>query len=390
MAQAQKIKIRGLGLGARAESALRALGVNSVEKLLALDVDKVLQMPGYGKAVRARLLAVQKRVGLLGARKAKRRPSVGVLLSSLSAWARRCLETLGVKTLFDLAAVRFVDFITIEGFGLTTWREIASIRRHAIQSLGGIVVWKTRAVLKNPAAIFAKPPVENTLLALPLFSDLEPALFGTPKFAPEWRAQLKVQDLALSVRAFSLCERARVKTLGQLLLMPATRFLEERNSHYGTLQVVQDAVKALYLGTLAKQQGAVDYRSFKHMLDGWFKAVLRESFAAVASERFNARHERMRTYEEISKTFGITRARVGQILDKVGEELRRRQHLLVIDRFWNAAKQVAGAETVTLGRMARGLADAFDWQDTPQLIAVAEALTLNPDFEVMQTTVAVK
>ncbi len=390
MAQERTVKIHDLGLGARAEGALRALGVNSVEKLLALDVDKVLQVPGCGRAVHERLLAVQKRLGLLRGRKAKRRPTIAMLLSSMGAWARRCLESLGVKSLYDLAAVRFVDFITIEGFGLTTWREIASVRRQAIQSLGGIVIWKTRAVLKSPAAIFARPPAEDTLLALPLFSDLEPALFGSPKYGPEWCAHMKIQDLALSVRAFSLCERIRVKTLGQMLLVPASRFLEERNSHYGTLKIVQDAVKAMLLGALAKQQGAVDYRSFKRMLDCWFKTVLQESFAAVLSERFNARHERMRTYEEISKAFGITRARVGQILDKAADELCRKQHLLVLDRFWNAAKQVAGAETVTLGQMARGLADAFDWQDVPQLIAVAEVLMFNPDFEVMQTAIAVK
>ncbi len=390
MAKERPIKIRELGLGARAEHALRVLGVNSVEKFLSLKIAKVLEVPGCGNAVYERLAAVQKRLSLQHGQKTPRRPSLPMLLSSMGAWARRCLENLGVKSLYDLAAVRFVDFIEIDGFGLTTWREISSVRRQAIQSLGGPVIWKASSVLKKPATIFTKPPTEETLLQLPLFSDLEAALFGTPKYCPEWRADMKINDMSLSVRAFALCERTRVKTLGQVLVVPATKFLEERNSHYGTLQTVQRAVKALLLGELAHHQASVDYREFKPMLDGWFDAALRGSFAAVLKERFDARNERMRTYDEISKAFSITRARVGQILDKANAELSRKQNLLVLERFWDAAAQIAGDETVTLGQMARGLADAFDWRDVPQLVAVAEVLSLNPRFDVMQTSVAVK
>jgi hypothetical protein len=390
MAKERNFKIRDLGLGARAEHALRALGINSLEKFLSLKVDKVFEVPGCGNAVYERLAAVQKRLALQRGQKTARRPSLPVLLSSMGAWARRCMETLGVKTLHDVAAVRFVDFIELDGFGLTTWREIASVRRQAIEYLGGPVLWKTTTVVKNPPAVYSKPPTEETLLQLPLFSDLDPSLFGTLKLGPDWRAGMKIVDMAFSVRAFALCERTRVKNLGQILLMPAAKFLEERNSHYGTLQTVQRAVKALLLGELGRQQADIDYRGFKSMLDGWFDAVLRGPFAAVLKERFNARDERMRTYEEISQAFKITRARVGQILDRATGELRRAQNLLVIDRFWNAAAQVAGKETVTLGQMARGLEELFDWREVPQLIAVAEVLSLNPRFDVMLTTVAVK
>jgi hypothetical protein len=390
MAKERPVKIRDLGLGGRAEHALRTLGVNSIEKFLALKLPKILDIPGCGNAVRERLAAVQKRLSLQHGQKSPRRPPLSVLLSSLGAWARRCLETLDVKSLHDLAAVRFVDFIEIDGFGLTTWREIASVRHQAIESLGGPVLWKTSAVLKNPAPIFAKPPVEQTLLQLPLFSDLEPALFGTPKYCPEWRADMKIIDMALSVRAFALCERTRVKTLGQVLLVPATKFLEERNSHYGTLQIVQRAIKAMLLGELAQHQAEVDYRGFKPMLDCWFAATLRKPFAGILKERFTAKDERMRTYDEISKKFDITRARVGQVLDKANAELGRTQNLLVLERFWDTAAQIAGEETVTLGQMMRGLADAFDWRELPQLVAVAEVLSLNPRFNVLQTSIALK
>ena len=101
--------IETLGLGSRAEKALRKLGIATVGKLLELDASKVLGLPGCGHGVYQRLISAQKRLHVEQAgnsSRVKRAASTyQILRFSTGSWAQRCLTELGVKNLHDLAAV---------------------------------------------------------------------------------------------------------------------------------------------------------------------------------------------------------------------------------------------------------------------------------------------
>ncbi len=380
--------IESLGLGSRAEKALRQLGVVTIGKLLRFDASKVLGLPGCGHGVYQRLVSTQKRLhverssSFSPARQAA--SAFQVLRLSTGSWAQRCLAELGVRNLHDLAAVRFVDFMNLRGFGLNTWAEIAAVRRQALEILGGIVVENRRRTVKNPATLLRQPPARQTLLAMPLFSGLESHFFGSPEFHRAWRANWRIADLALSVRAFTLCHRSGVKTLGQLLLFPGTTFLAERNSHYGTLRKVHNAVQTLLLDGLSAQQARIDYRSFDQMLSSWLAIVLNEFFAQIVSRRFQVIDGRFVTYERISEEFHITRARVGQIWETARLELRRRQNLVILTRFWSAVRQELRSGARRLEPLAEALAKALAWRETPPELAVRELVSLNPELSLVK------
>ena len=130
-------KVKNLGLGTRAEKALRKLGIDNVGKLLKFDAAKVLSIRGCGKTVYQRIIATQERLKLdIGKRAPKQQDpakTYAVITSSMGSWTRRCLGNLGIKNLRDLSTARLVDFLSLDGFGLTTWNEIFCAREHAIQ-----------------------------------------------------------------------------------------------------------------------------------------------------------------------------------------------------------------------------------------------------------------
>ncbi len=393
MAQ-KRVPIQELGLGARAEKALRRLGVTTLDKLLKLDPEEVLELEGCGQTVYERIVAAQKRLRdqmhkkELGKRGLRDRTTLQALKAGLGSWAQRCLDNMGVKDLAGLASLRFADFIDLKGFGENTWAEIDAVRNQAIRILGGIVV--NRQLIKNPAALLAKPPTKETLYATPLFSGLDPELFRPAKYHAGWKPDWEVTELALTVRAFTLANRHNAKTLGQLLLLSGPALLKERNCHFGTLRTIYDAVETVVLDGLQKLQGRVDYRSFQQMLRSWINLTLSDTFAPVAAARFATRTEQFPTYDELSKKFGVTRARVGQIWEKSRRELRRRQNLLVLEKFWKTAKDLIKKKSVPLEKLAVKLQKAFKWKQPPPLITLAELLSLNPEFSLLRGGEAVR
>jgi hypothetical protein len=309
--------------------------------------------------------------------------SFNLLISSLGRPARRSLKQLGVDDLFSLTSLRFVNFLRLKKPPLGSWDDISSARFKAIQFLGGLTLEKEEKKIKDPKTIPLEPPTRSTLFVLPLFSSLEPELFGNPQFHPLWHSDWKISDLAFQNYGSPLWKKAMVETVGQLLLSQGEKLLMTKGIGECTLKNVYDVVSYVLLGELEACQGRTDYTSFKEMLDSWISLTIKPIISGyIVRRHFIVVNDKFPTHKHIGREFGLSSSRIGQILRRARKYLSRKQSLFVLDRFWREVKLQLQNGQNHLTHVSQSISKTFNWADPPSIIALSELLSMNPEIEV--------
>ncbi len=384
--------VRNPGLETRALKALRQLGICTIDDLLRLDASKVGSIRGCGEGVCQHLLSVQ---NWLKSKKVSEMPEpemasfiFNLLLSNLTRLARRSLKKLEVDDLYGLTAVRYFNALRIRRPYLypETWDEISFIRRQAVKALGGIALGRDRKTIRDPKTIVLEAPIEESVFALPLFSNLEPDFFPISKFHQAWHAEWTVSNIALPYRARLLCKDFRIESFGQLLLLQGREFIVIKGGGESTLKNVHDVVRFVLLGGLAEMQKKIDYSCFKTMVDSWISMAIPvkttgDTFTRGIQRRFEFLNGKLRTYESIAQELGISSSRIGQIWKAGRSKLMLRQNLVILEPFWTVVNQELKREPSHLDELAESIAKAFHWSVAPSGIVLGELLSLNPEIE---------
>lgn len=233
--------------------ALEAVGVETVSDFLAANLDDVLYVRGFGERTRQQLGESRNAIASIVGRSRDGAVTFRSIAVSLSARARRTLDDLGVSDLKGLLDVQESQVLAIRGIGRGTWDEIAQA-----QSLAGPSRWREEigrakttgisgAVLQSDAA----PLTNAALLSLPLFSRSVRDAPRVDQLPPCYQPEFALSRLPLGPRARQAVGRLGIRNLGQLLLTPAERLLNEPNFGQTSLSEVRRLVSdALLSGGL--------------------------------------------------------------------------------------------------------------------------------------------
>jgi hypothetical protein len=376
--------------------ALDKLGIRTIDALLELDASRLLAIRGCGKGVYQHVVSVQSWLrseeadATLG--KQIRSFLFGFLTVFLPWRTRRILSRLRIRDLQGLTAVRLIDVENLGEayFSSGAWDQIVLLRRQAIQVLGRIALRREEgAAIRDPRTILLEPPAEDSVLALPLFSDLEAELFAGARFHPGWHAGWKLSDLTLPHRVRTLCRDAGAESFGQLLLLPATEFVMKRGSGSTSLEDVRDVARFLLLGGLAKKLREVDYGSFKAMVESWIAATLpdkraRETYLRVACKRFEVRDGKLPPWSAIAQECGVSPSRGAQVRKQARENLGRRQSLAILEPFWREVMRELEGGPAKVDRLAESVARAFRWPLPAPAAALWALLSLHPEIRAVK------
>jgi len=128
-----------------------------------------------------------------------------------------------------------------------------------------------------------------------------------------------------------------------------------------------------------------NYSSFSLMVESLIESVVRnDRDKIIAQRRLGLLNGHKITYEELSKSLGITRERVRQISHKLVKKLKSRATLKRMTRFSLAVLEtlkVSGGACL-LTELVEGVRERLAWEHTPEVATVASLLELRDDLEV--------
>lgn len=127
--------ISELLLPTRPRRALEALGVDTVRKLLSLDLDKVPYVRRMGDRTKKQLAAIRERIAYeLGSSSGRRHDSLSprawdILLGQLSVRTRNGLNALGISTPEAFLELTRDRFLSVRAIGRTSWNEVSRTQK---------------------------------------------------------------------------------------------------------------------------------------------------------------------------------------------------------------------------------------------------------------------
>ncbi|MBF0203779.1 MAG: hypothetical protein HQK67_05560, partial [Desulfamplus sp.] len=239
-------------------------------------------------------------------------------------------------------------------------------------------------------------PSEESLSLLPLFSSFPlfniNELEITPDdLHPEFYASTKLSDLALSRRTANVLYYSGIETLGELILTSGYSLLRKKNFGRNSLAELKDIVRSICLKETSYNSGnstQIDYSSYKSMIStflqqsGISKHQDNKRNEDIIFKRFCFQEGKVPTLEELGQDFGITRERARQILLKATTTLQIKSNLDKLSYFWERFDSIVtqGGGMIHLGSLPAALQAEFNWSNPPYYRALGQLLILRePD-----------
>jgi len=126
------------------------------------------------------------------------------------------------------------------------------------------------------------------------------------------------------------------------------------------------------------------YSSFQSMAECFIESVAKDDrYKNIALGRLGFIDGRKITFEELSESLGLTRARVQQLWQKIASKLKPLPILNKLARFWVAVFEtlkVSGGACL-LSELAEGIRERLGWAQAPELVALSSLLRLRNDIE---------
>ncbi len=231
----------------------------------------------------------------------------------------------------------------------------------------------------------AKSPNESSISLLPLFSSRTIEDITIQDLHPDFHASIKLEDIVLSTRTAKVLKSYGLKTLGEIMLTPASILLKQQNFGKKSLSELREIVRSFCLQenySFRKdkpESQEIDYSSYEAMISGFVRASEKsERNQKLLYTKFCFRDGKVPTLEELGQAFGITRERVRQILKRGIAKLQKKVVFDQLTFFWQTLDQiiVQGGGIIHLGALASLLKDEFKWPSAPYSLALGQLLSL--------------
>nr|MDA3787524.1 hypothetical protein [Desulfobacula sp.] len=230
-----------------------------------------------------------------------------------------------------------------------------------------------------------KPPTENSLSMLPIFSSTKLEGLTVEDLHPDFHSSTKFIDILLSTRTSHVLRTTGVKTIGEILLIPGPEFLTWKNFGKKSLNELKVIVRSLCLPGKklptadVNNSGFIDYTSYDDMISSFVEDCLKNKRdQELSKKRFCFQTGKIPTLEERGQYFGITRERVRQIVSKNSRKFKHRVNLNKLEKFWLTLDHVVknGGGIIYIGALPIALQIEFNWPSTPYFLALGQLLVL--------------
>jgi len=204
---------------------------------------------------------------------------------------------------------------------------------------------------------------------MPIFSRGIIANVSAAQLHPSWRPGASVLELALNGRAARAMESLGIQTVGDLLLIPAQRLLDQWGFGPTTLNAVYAELRRLLLG--ADKGEGVDLSSFSALvrsLIGMTTADARD--IDVLEKRLGLAEGGVWSLSKLGHKYGVTRERIRQIEQTGLETMSQRSRRTVLVDFWDDVFGVIDAapgRRCDLAYLALELTRRYNWSAAPNL-----------------------
>ncbi len=368
-------------LGPRATDALHRLGVRTVGQFLAVDVSRILELYGCGQVAYRRAKSAQTRI--------RDKFSKGTTTSTKReldlAW--RVIDLIGMISLREVLDIHKRDALRVSGHGIQAWRGVIALQQLIAQSLKG------RKTRKAVPLNFGNPVSLSMLELLPVFSSDSTSRPSAIVLHKSYRGEIPVTELLLLPRVERMLSELGIDTLGALLLTPARVLTNQKNLGEVTLAKVQDTIRDFLLHTATSADAsALDFSSSS----GLVRSFVRRAFddqrtAGILLSRFGLGRSDILTYKEVGKEYGITRARVGQIVQVGPRVLSSQVKLRLLAPLWAEVDKIIGKNggLIEVSTLAQKLSHRFDWKSCPRIHTLANILLLNRELHVYENAESV-
>ncbi len=230
-------------LSARTQHILERLGVNTINDLLGLTDQIIIDCQGAGRTVLSEIIRVQEKLQNDGhCYQSENASNEKVLFTNaikiISARTRRALGLFGVNNFEELLNITENDIIKTPTLGAGTWLEIKSLQK------------KYRHLkIQTPIEWLDTPANEYSIKSLPLFSNQRLSLSDID-LHQSYMPYLKLEKISLPEWTTPYIEQLARGTLGELLLVPGSDFLNIQGFGKSELDEIQKVVYNFLMSNL--------------------------------------------------------------------------------------------------------------------------------------------
>ncbi len=290
-----------------------------------------------------------------------------------------------VTSLRELASLDFRSLLALRNCGWKTAREIMTLIENLRESNPSLMPIPTkqeilsdlRARIHHKESISRETlksalvlqPSKESLSLLPFFLDKRLPFLSEDDLHPGFKANALVACLFISVRSGNVLRQIGYERLGQILLTPHSEFLKQCNFERSSLRQLYDVVQDFVLNGPDSSYGSqVDYSSFSGMVRSLVTEVkLNKRDQEMILMWLLPEENNLVTHQMIADRHSLSRTRIEQIIYKGFRMLRLPTHAKRLRSFWNKAAEIVRSKgsTITLGELAKAIADEFQWDTSP-------------------------
>ncbi len=298
-------------------------------------------------------------------------------------------------------SVRATNVILKNYFSLEDLTTLDSDRLYAFRNCGKkttqeiiqfVETMREEGVGRSPLSIkeqLSEPPTESLILLLPLFSEKKSGYLSedltVQNLHPDFQADMKLTDIALSSRTAKVLKAFGLETLGEVMLTPAHVLLRRPNFGIKSLQELRSIVRSLCLtGDYIPERHvgesiATDYTSYEAMISTFIQQCEHSNRnQKLLMERFCFQEGKVPTLVELGRRFEISNERVRQILKKGASKFRLNAIFDKLEKFWEGIDRIVmkGGGIIHLGALPFILQTEFNWPNAPNYLALGQLLLL--------------
>ncbi len=228
------------------------------------------------------------------------------------------------------------------------------------------------------------PCTEEHLLKMPVFVPRNPARLRPEELHASYERDASIYELSLNGRALKTLGALGIRTIGQLLVTPVERLLDQWGFGPTSLEVVHGELKRFLLGR-GEPGPAADYSSFKALVNSLIRMTTDDPRDVdILEKRLGLGEDGLWSLGKLGEKYGLTRERIRQVEATGLATMSLRARRRVWGGFWKVVFDVVrmAGRRVALGYLAEELARRLNWPDVPHHKVFHKIMALRPEFNV--------
>jgi len=376
----------------RTMHTLEKLGVTSVQSLVGLKDEQVLNCRGAGKGVLADIKRIQKQYKPIVQEASAWRntpasneslehlPLFSNVLLDISDvdlhdsylpyqqlqnvgfpdWLRPYLGHLPARTLGELLLLPGKSLLKLEGFGRKKLEQLREFTRAYLgMSLLGHSYHTEDASLKG-------------LFAFPLYTGVGNSQIQKATIHPSYRPASKIELLKLPARAKSLFESLRIRTIADVLLADPSSLLAQHNFGQTTLEITRMVLTDYILNGPELVDFTTNSHSLQEVVSKFLYEVLPTRLQQIMVLRLGLRGNPPMTLEDVATELRLTRERIRQIQFAAYKEVSSPANLYLLEDLRCRVRELTAQSggRLSLSDLAQKLKCHYSWDSDcpPRLV----------------------